>query len=295
MKKIYIIVLIGLLLLLGVGFYFKEPLSDMYQKIYNDVGKDLHNFQKTDLGNMINEFKKQVLAPTPLNIGGIENNVVLLKSKVIAETNIQRYNNGLLPPLIENAQLNAAAKAKAEDMFLNQYFDHVSPSGIDPGKLVKSNGYDYIVTGENLILGNFNSEADVVKAWMNSPGHRANILNERFADIGVAMVKGSYKGQITWIGVQEFGLPLSACAQPNTGLKSQIDVNKNTLDQLSLQITAKKEAIDNTNPRSPEYNVLVDEHNQLMEKHNALTQETKVLILQYNNQVNIFNQCVEGT
>src|SRR3989338_664657 len=105
MKKIYIIVSIVLLLLLGVGFYFKEPLSDRYHKIYNDVGKDLHNFQKTDLGNMINEFKKQILAPAPLNIGGIENNTVLFKSKVIAETNIQRYNNGLLPPLIENAQL----------------------------------------------------------------------------------------------------------------------------------------------------------------------------------------------
>jgi len=297
------VIVLGLVLLaIAAGFYFKDTIFDFY----NNLGKNLQKFipissqildevgKKTDLGNVINEFKKEVLAPAPLNIGGKENQVVLTKAKIMAHTNIQRYNNGLLLPLIENEKLYLAAKAKADDMFKNQYFDHVSPSGVNPGELVKSFDYDYIITGENLILGNFSSEAEVVQAWMNSPGHRANILNNRFVDIGVAVVKGTYQGQVTWIGVQEFSLPLSTCAQPEVGLKNQIDSNKNYLDQLSLQIDAKREEINDTNPRSPQYNVLVDEHNKLVAEYNSLTQETKNLISQYNNDINIFNQCVAG-
>ncbi len=288
--KIFITALLVVAIAFGAGFYFKSALFDAYK----NVGNNLQNFQKNDLGNIINEIKKEVLAPQPLNIGGKENQAVLTKAKIIAQTNVQRFDNGTLPPLIENTKLDAAAMAKAKDMFAKQYFDHVSPSGVDPGVLVKSFGYDYIVTGENLILGNFASEKEVVQDWMNSPGHRANILNDRYVDIGVAIIKGTYKGQTVWIGVQEFGLPLSTCFQPGADLKNQIDVSKNKLDELSLQIDAKKNEIDNTSPKRSEYNKLVDEYNQLVAQYNALAQETKNLISQYNSQVNMFNQCVAG-
>ena len=294
MQKYKIIILILILLAFAAGFYLKDNILDIYNKFYSDFSKNLQKFEKTDLGNIIDEIKKEVLNPPPLNIGGSSNNVVLTKEKVIAQTNIQRYDNGLLPPLIDNIKLDAAAKAKAEDMFLNQYFEHVSPFGIDPGKLVKSFGYDYIVSGENLILGNFKSEQEVVQDWMNSPGHKANILNNRFVDIGVAIVKGTYKGQAAWIGVQEFGLPLSACSQPGVSLKKQIDSNKSILDQLTVQIDAKRAEIDNTNPKSSQYNSLVNEYNQLIAEYNPLVEETKNLIAQYNNQINTFNQCVAG-
>ena len=134
-----------------------------------------------------------------------------MQSKIISETNLQRQENGDLPALKENTDLDETASAKAADIFKNQYFEHVSPSGVDPGKLVESYGYDYIVEGENLILGNFSSEKEVVADWMASPGHRANILNNRYTEIGVAIVKGTYKGEESWVGVQEFGLPLSTC------------------------------------------------------------------------------------
>ncbi len=290
MKKIYIGILILVLLGFWAGFYFKDSILG----IYNDVGKSLQQFNKTDLGNTINEVAKEILAPVPLNIGGQANQVVLIKAKVIAQTNIQRYDNGNLPPLIENLKLNAAAKAKAQDIFKNQYFEHISPSGIDPGTLVKNLGYDYIVSGENLILGNFADEKEVVQLWMASPGHRANILNNRFVDIGVAIVKGTYKGQTAWVGVQEFGLPLSACENPNASLKIEIDANKIKLDQLSLQVNAKRNEINNTNTRSAEYNVLIDEYNSLVNEYNQLAQETKNIIAKYNNQINVFNQCVAG-
>lgn len=294
MSKNKIIILILILLSFAAVFYFLDSILVLYNNIYSDFGKNFQQFEKTDLGNLINEAKKEILAPSPLNIGGKENQAVLTKAKIIAQTNIQRYNNGLLPPLLENAKLNAAAKAKAEDMFKNQYFEHVSPSLIGPGELVKSYGYDYIVTGENLILGNFESEQELVQLWMDSPGHRENILNDRFAEIGAAIIKGNYNGQTVWIGVQEFGLSLLACPAISIALKNEINLNKNKLDQMSLKIDAKKEEINDTNPKSKQYNILIDEYNKLAQEYNSLTQETKNLILQYNSQINIFNQCVAG-
>ena len=289
MKKVLIFILV-LVLLVTSFLYFKDNILIFYA----NTAKNLLTFNKTDLGNIANEIKKEIFSPPPLNIGGQENEVFLIKSKIIAETNIQRYNNGNLPPLIENEKLYLAAKAKADDMFKKQYFEHVSPSGVGPGTLVKSFGYEYIVSGENLILGNFKDEKDVVQHWMDSPGHRANILNDRFTEIGVAAVKGIYEGQTVWIGVQEFGLPLSSCPEQDASLKNQIDFNKNTLDQLSLQIDAKKTEIENTNQKSPKYNVLVNEYNQLVAKYNNLNDKTKNLIRQYNNQVDNFNNCVVG-
>ena len=314
MKKI-IIALVALLLLLGAGFYFlgSECSKNVHINIFTNeratkicfeyfkdaifsLGKNsLQQFQKTDFGNIISQIKKEVFSPEPLNIGGKENNSFLTKSKVVSETNVQREANGGLPPLLENAKLNAAAKAKADDMFLKQYFEHISPSGMGPGELVKNHGYDYVVTGENLILGNFKDEKEMVQAWMDSPGHRANILNKRFSEIGVAVVKGVYEGKTVWIGVQEFGLPLSSCAQPNEILKHQIDANKSQLDQLALQIEARRNEINQTSPRSEKYNQLVDEYNALVAQYNPLNNQTKGLILQYNTEVNNFNQCLAGT
>ena len=145
-----------------------------------------------------------------------------------------------------------------------------------------------------MILGNFSSEKEVVQDWMNSPGHRANILNNRYAEIGAAIIKGTYKGETVWIGVQEFGLPLSACDQPNDALKNQIDSEKSQLDELSSQINKKKTEIDNTSPGSAAYGQMVNDYNQLVGQYNSLAEEVKVNIAAYNNEVNNFNACVAG-
>lgn len=284
------------MLLAGVwaGFSYRNKILGIYQNFGKNVEENLENFKKTDFGNAIQSITKQIAAPGPLNIGGQENNVVLVSSKIIAQTNIQRYNNGGLTPLFENAKLNAAAKAKAEDILKNQYFEHISPSGVDPSELVKRFGYEYIVSGENLILGNFENEAEAVAAWMASPGHRANILNERFTDIGVAFIKGTYKGKTAWVGVQEFGLPLSACQSPDAELKAEIDANKTKLDNLSVQIEAKRAEINKTNKNSPQYNQKVDEYNAMVNQYNQLSQNTKNMIIQYNVQINTFNACIAG-
>ncbi|MCX6717989.1 MAG: CAP domain-containing protein [Candidatus Staskawiczbacteria bacterium] len=302
--KIKIVILILIIATFGAGIYFSaqggpaEGWRDNLIGYFNNFSKQfqtqVQNFQKTDIGLVISKAGRQILSPAPLNIGGASNNVVLLQSKIIAETNLQRKENGNFPTLKENAKLDQAASAKANDMFKNQYFEHLSPAGVDPGKLAQSFGYDYIVEGENLILGNFSSEKEVVQDWMNSPGHRANILNNRYTEIGVAVVKGTYKGETVWIGVQEFGLPLSSCVQPDVNLENKISSNKTQLDAMSLQIDEKKSQIENTTKNAVTYNQMVNDYNKLVAQYNLLAETLKSIIAQYNGQVNNFNNCVAG-
>ena len=274
----------------SAGVYFR----DYAIKLYNSLDKRVQEFKKTEVGKTLSQVEKQIFAPAPLNIGGSYNKVVLLQSKIILETNLQRQQNGNLPAVIENTKLNEAAVAKANDMFLKQYFEHVSPTGVDPGKLVQIHGYDYIVAGENLILGNFKDEKEVLQDWMNSPGHRANILNNRYTEIGVAVMKGTYKGETVWIGVQEFGLPLASCNEPNLALKNKIDLEKSQLDNLSSEIDAKKVQINSTEKQSMAYVEMISDYNKLVSQYNLLAQQLKDYIAQYNGEVNDFNNCVAG-
>jgi len=291
MKISKIIIFVLIVAAFGAGIYFRDPAI----KFYNNFNKQVIDFKKTEIGQTISEVGRQIFSPSPLNAGGAKNNAVLLQSKIITETNLQRQKNGNLPALKENTKLDNAAFAKASDILKNQYFEHISPSGVDPGKLVQSYGYDYIVAGENLILGNFASEKEVVQDWMDSPGHRANILNNRYAEIGVAIVKGTYKGETVWVGVQEFGLPLANCEQPNAGLKSQIDLERAQLDTLSSEVSSKKSQIDNTNPKSAPYGQMINDYNQLVAQYNSLAEQLKEAIARYNGEVNYFNNCVAGT
>lgn len=287
-KKIITIILV--LAFFGSVVYFTDEISSFFKGL---LDKSIEGFKGTKIDALLQKVEKQISAPPPLTVDKAPQQIVLAKSKVISETNKQRLANSFLA-LAENPTLNAVAKAKAQDMFNKQYFEHVSPSGVGPGDLVQAYGYEYIVTGENLILGNFSSEKEMVDLWMNSPGHRANILNPRYSEIGVAVVQGTYKGQSVWIGVQEFGLPISSCPEPDQALNTQIENNKNQLDQLESAINAKNSEIDNTNPNSQHYNDLVGEYNSLVEQYNLLSQQTKTLVNQYNSQINAFNQCVAG-
>ena len=288
MKKVLLFILF--LLILVAGFKFRNNIFSFY----NNFNNGIYDFKNLDIGSTLSQVGKEIFTPSPLNIGGVDKKVILLKSKIIEETNLQRSENANLIALTENEKLNDAALAKANDMFTKQYFEHISPDNIDPGKLVQNSGYDFIVAGENLILGNFASEKELVQAWMDSPGHRANILNNRYLEIGVAIIKGTYKGESVWIGVQEFGLPLSYCAEPNPSLKNQIESEKSQVEYLSTQINERKNQINNTNPMSVAYRKMIDDYNQLISQYNAMVQQVKDSIDRYNDQVNSFNNCVTG-
>ena len=286
----YFLIILLIIFAFASGVYFSK---DVYF-ILGKLDKNVQDFQKTDIGNFVKEATKEVFNPDPLFINNPYNNVVLDSSGIFKETNIQRNINNL-QPLYRNDILDKAALAKANDMFAKQYFEHNSPTGVTPSDLVKNYGYNYIITGENLILGNFASEKDVLQAWMNSPGHKANIINNRYTEIGVAIVKGVWKGETTWIGVQEFGLPLSACKQPDIDIKNKIDQQKSQLDVLSLQIDAKREEINASVSDYKKYNELVEVYNSLVKQYDKLAEVVKNSITQYNNQVSVFNNCVAGS
>ncbi|EKD99747.1 MAG: hypothetical protein ACD_22C00184G0013 [uncultured bacterium] len=120
-------------------------------------------------------------------------------------TNSQRETAGL-EPLRLNTALTAAAENKAKDMFKNNYWAHISPTGTEPWDFILGANYDYSYAGENLAK-NFSNSRDVVDAWYNSPSHRENLLNKNYDEIGFAVVNGVLDGYETTLVVQMFGKP----------------------------------------------------------------------------------------
>src|SRR3989344_3891663 len=105
--------------------------------------------------------------------------------------------------------LEEAARRKAEDMAAKGYFAHVSPEGLTPWYWMYVVGYNFTYAGENLAV-NFIDSEDVEGAWMNSPSHRSNIVNNYFTEIGIAAIPGTWNGAPTIFVVQMFGTPLSS-------------------------------------------------------------------------------------
>lgn len=131
----------------------------------------------------------------------------ILPSVLIDLTNDNRVD-GSLGSLRHNPLLDEAARLKAEDMAKKEYFAHDSPTGVTPWYWFKRVGYEYTHAGENLAV-HFSDSDEVVKAWMKSPGHRANIMNGDYTEIGIGTAKGEYKGAPTIYVVQLFGRPMA--------------------------------------------------------------------------------------
>ncbi|PGM70848.1 serine protease [Bacillus cereus] len=113
------------------------------------------------------------------------------EQRVVELTNAERAKQGL-PTLKIDTELSKVARIKSEDMQKNNYFDHNSPTYGSPFDMMKKFGISYTSAGENIAQGQRTPE-EVVQAWMNSAGHRANILNNGFTHIGVGYVEsGNY-------------------------------------------------------------------------------------------------------
>ena len=113
------------------------------------------------------------------------------EAQVAELVNEQRAANGLAP-LTLSTELSNVARTKSQDMHDNNYFSHTSPTYGSPFDMLKSFGISYRAAGENIAMGYATPEA-VVTAWMNSAGHRANILNASYTQIGVGYVAdGNY-------------------------------------------------------------------------------------------------------
>lgn len=126
--------------------------------------------------------------------------------KVLDQTNNERKKAGL-EPLQYSSILSNSARKKAEDMFKNDYWAHNSPQGKTPWTFFDNVGYKYSVAGENLAKDFYDTDS-LMKAWMNSPTHKANIVHSRYKEIGIAVVNGTLGGVKTTLVVQHFGTPL---------------------------------------------------------------------------------------
>jgi uncharacterized YkwD family protein len=217
MKKQIIATTLALGVLSGVSVtsanamtMFKEPPFEAYKVDKGDTfwfiakryGLDYQQLMK--LNPNVN--------PTNMQVGSI----IKLKGETNANTNsnttVSNYANQVLTlvnserskaglkPLKLNSTLTKSAQAKSQDMHDKKYFDHNSPTYGTPFQMMSKFGYKYSYAGENIAMGQ-KTPKEVMDAWMNSQGHRANILNSNFTEIGIGYVAdGNY-----W--TQQFGKP----------------------------------------------------------------------------------------
>lgn len=134
--------------------------------------------------------------------------VLGLASSITAEelldlTNQERKKDGL-PELTLNSVLTEVATQKGADMINKNYWAHTSPEGRTPWSFFKAVDYQYLYAGENLAR-DFQNSNSVIKAWMDSPTHRDNILSSRYKEIGIAVIHDTFQGQETTLVVQMFG------------------------------------------------------------------------------------------
>lgn len=142
----------------------------------------------------------------------------VLPAVVVAETNEERAD-GAIAPLRRNPTLDRAAQLKAEHMAKLGYFAHYAPDGTSPWHWFRAVNYPFVHAGENLAV-HFNDSREVVRAWMNSPTHRANIMNGNYTEIGIGVAEGKFEGYDTVFVVQMFGTP---AAPTVASVRSQAD------------------------------------------------------------------------
>lgn len=118
-----------------------------------------------------------------------------LEDEVIRLVNIERAKNGLMA-LKYNWQAARVARTKSEDMINKNYFSHYSPVYGSPFKMLEDYGLRFSAAAENIAYGQRTAK-EVMNSWMNSPGHRANILNKSFTEIGVGAAKKA-NGTLYW-------------------------------------------------------------------------------------------------
>ena len=138
--------------------------------------------------------------------------------ELLKDTNLKRQEHSL-PPLQIDEKLSLAASEKAEDMLANQYWAHTSPDGTTPWNWIKGAGYNYSHAGENLARNYYTADS-ATEAWMKSPGHRANILDENYTEAGFATAEGQLEGKPTTLVVAVYGKPKTTTTAV-AGAKSQ--------------------------------------------------------------------------
>lgn len=276
----------GILLAGGAYFYFASQTDS---KLPFSSSAIFYKERSIDLAKNAGEG----ITKAVVNQIVTEDTFRLTNAGVILYTNNNRVDNGL-SPLAENLTLNKIAEERAKDMFAKQYFAHVAPDGGKAETLANSLGYEYITIGENIAMGNFDGDEDLVTSWMNSPGHRENILKNKYTEIGVSEIFGVYEGNKLWMAVQIFGTPKSACPSVNASLKTQIEANNSEIRTMKAEMDLVLAEINSLKPGTKEYSDKVAYYNNLVNNYNSRVNANKILVEKYNAEANAYNACLEA-
>lgn len=198
---------------------------------------------------------------------------------IIKWTNYQRQLIGL-PALKANNVLANIAAAKVTDLYTRRYTGHYAPDGTGgAGEFADKLGYEYLHIGENIEWADFKSDDKaVVDAWMTSPGHKANILNTSWTEIGISIGKAFYGGENAWNVVQIFGTPSSLCTRPSEVLWADVKTHEEKMDILLNELSKYTIGTVEYVNKATEYNNYLDEYN--------------IVIGKYNKEATDFTSCV---
>jgi uncharacterized protein YkwD len=167
---------------------------------YQDLGVGITNYQGTTLYTFLlawresEFFARQTAALTDLE---------QVRAEMLATVNARREVVGAAP-LVLDPRLNDAAQKHAEDMLTRSYYNHRSPEGLQPRDRVVQAGYRPFLVAENIARGHTTVE-EAMDAWMQSRGHRGNLLNPAFTEMGVGCAVGTNAAGSTVLWVQDFG------------------------------------------------------------------------------------------
>lgn len=302
MKKFFIFLIILIIIIL-LGNYFKIYFLNLLNTSRIDFLNNLDLNVKKINSNLETIIEEKNL-PEPLFVYTPQSpKNFLTVSGILKWTNFYRVQNGLVS-LKENPILDKIAALRVDDMFEKQYFAHYSKEGAGAPQIAEKLGYEYIAIGENIALGNFKDDEDLVNAWMESTKHKENILSFKYTEIGIAVKRSFFKDEKmsreeeVWIAVQVFGRPLSFCQKPDENLKSQIEsfqyeVNILKIKASEIYTDLNKNQILKSREEIETYNQKIQEYNNLVNEINKKISQLKILISKYNLQVEIFNQCVK--
>lgn len=202
-KAMYSVVLAALMLLIGINVSaqnvaYTVKAGDTLYKISQQYGTSFSDIMA------VNPLIK---SPSSLYVGEVlsipASTISTFESEVIRLVNVQRTNRGL-KALGKSVKLCNIARIKSQDMINSNYFSHTSPRYGSPFNMMENMGVQFMAAGENIAMGQ-TTPAQVMNSWMNSPGHRANILSVAYSQIGVGLAKNK-NGVCYW--TQEFINPM---------------------------------------------------------------------------------------
>ena len=175
--------------------YLQQYLSKYYKLPTTTTVKQPTTTTKTTTSTQVPAPTTTTTAPTTTNTTTSTSTFSAQQQEVLNIVNKERTSRGL-SALKFNAELAKVATTKSQDMIDRGYFDHNSPTYGSPFDMMKKFGITYKSAGENIAMGQ-KTPQEVMTAWMNSDGHRKNILNSSFTEIGIGIAKDK-NGRLYW-------------------------------------------------------------------------------------------------